>query len=360
MWRPLLDCCALLCLERTARPACARLLLFLQGQLQLVFGRCSRIVQSEGASQLPPRLRDMYEQRVDSNETSTWATRGGAVVARCLRQQLRHMTLRQVAQALARGEPGPFRVYVRLVGRIPEQLEHWCQCMATASVSGQQQQLAEVDKQKQTEQQQREHQQEQQQELQQQDREQQIHMQPAHDTQACTDQAWSWVAALLLEDATGQLLSLLLSHNGTRLLGLPPRDLHGCADAVQQLSGRLHALCVVDASGSTWLDAALVRTGELEEWLSAQPGLSQVAPLAPSASPLQTEDREQLEGNAARRRTGQDRLLLETVCIAMYSQELAIHREQTVGVQPKPMDASCATKRARCDVDDDSTSSAAA
>ena len=156
MWRPLLDCCALLCLERTARPACARLLLFLQGQLQLVFGRCSRIVQSEGASQLPPRLRDMYEQRVDSNETSTWATRGGAVVARCLRQQLRHMTLRQAAQARGGGEPGPFRVYVRLVVHMPDQLQHPCTCMSTAAVSRQQQQVAVADKKKQTEQHHRE------------------------------------------------------------------------------------------------------------------------------------------------------------------------------------------------------------
>jgi len=56
---------------------------------------------------------------------------------------------------------------------------------------------------------------------------------------------------------SGSLRALLLSHEATRLLGLPAKDLTASGDDVMQLQQYLEFLTSVDADGGVWMDVAL-------------------------------------------------------------------------------------------------------
>jgi hypothetical protein len=150
----------------------------LQGQLQVVFGPSSRITECQPHTNCEP----YYKARLANDDTSEWpseAARDSNIVTCCSRQELRHVTLRQVHQRAAQQQPGPFRVLLRLTGYLPRDLRQWCRPLPAAAqqqepAAGESAGAASSSQQQQQQQQQ---------------------------------QAWEWAAHLLLEDATGVTLS---------------------------------------------------------------------------------------------------------------------------------------------------------
>jgi hypothetical protein len=181
-----------------------------QGQWQVVFGRCSRLTQSQPA----PGFEAAWQARLDSQDTSDWLLDPQQLATACSLRALPRVTVRQVLLAAAARQQGPFRVQLRLVGYLPRDVRSWCQARTrpAAAADG--------------------------------------------SSSSSGAAAWEWAAHLLLEDATADVRALLLGDEATNVLGLHPTNLSH-ADDVLQLQQALHYLSSVDADGGVWMEVAL-------------------------------------------------------------------------------------------------------
>lgn len=94
----------------------------LQGQLQVVYGKDSRVNPSNPGNSFAPN----YNKRMADHITSEWPLTNTNVATRCIRTDLQLLTLRQLHQVVAQQQAGPFRVRLRLVGYYPRELQQWC------------------------------------------------------------------------------------------------------------------------------------------------------------------------------------------------------------------------------------------
>lgn len=140
----------------------------LQGQWQVVFGKVSRLTQCQPT----PAFETWYKTRLDTNDCSEWPHDLSKVATSCSLPSLPRITIRQMMLKAAQRQPGPFRVQMRLIGHLPQELLQWCK------------------------------------------------MRP-QDSGA--EPVWEWAAHLWLEDATGRLLLILAACAARR-----------CRDSVEQ------------------------------------------------------------------------------------------------------------------------------
>lgn len=141
--------------------------LCVQGQLQVVYGKDSRINNTGPGGNFEQNL----SHRISNNITSEFPTEENNLASSCSRSDPQLCTLRQLQRQVACGQTGPFRVRLRLVGYYPRDLQQWCKLTWKPVGRGPDEDQG-----------QQAGQQEQQQQLKQQ---------------------WDWAAQLLLEDATG-------------------------------------------------------------------------------------------------------------------------------------------------------------
>jgi hypothetical protein len=120
-----------------------------QGQWQVVFGTPSRLTQSQPSQ----AFQEWYQARLASNATCQWPEDASDIATSCSLQSLPRLTIRQVLLGAAQRQAGPFRVQLRLLGYLPQELQQWCK----------------------------------------------MHPQP----EGAGEPFWEWVAHLWLEDATG-------------------------------------------------------------------------------------------------------------------------------------------------------------
>lgn len=102
--------------------SCAVVLACVQGQWQVVFSKTSRLTQSRPSE----AFEKFYETRIDSHDTCEWPTDLSKVAVHCSIPSLPRISVRQMLLKVAERQPGPFRLQLRLLGHLPQDLQQWC------------------------------------------------------------------------------------------------------------------------------------------------------------------------------------------------------------------------------------------
>lgn len=97
-------------------------MLVLQGQWQVIFGKVSRLTQSQPSQ----AFETWYQARLDNHDTSEWPHDLSKVATSCSLPSVPRITIRQMMLQAAQQQPGPFRVQMRLIGHLPQELQQWC------------------------------------------------------------------------------------------------------------------------------------------------------------------------------------------------------------------------------------------
>lgn len=87
-----------------------------------MFGKPSRLTQSQPSQE----FETFYQTRLTNQDTSEWPHDISRVRTSCSIPALPRMTIRQVLLQAAQHVPGPFRVQLRLIGHLPQELRQWC------------------------------------------------------------------------------------------------------------------------------------------------------------------------------------------------------------------------------------------
>jgi hypothetical protein len=98
-----------------------------------VLGKCSRLTPSQPAQ----GWEDAYTTRLANQDTSEWPQDAGQLATTCSLPGLPWLTIRQVLQrTTCEKQQGPFKVQLRLIGYVPQDVASWCKARKRSSGGG--------------------------------------------------------------------------------------------------------------------------------------------------------------------------------------------------------------------------------